>query len=396
MKKIFFGIFIAVVLFFSIWGIHYVASPINSTDAVLETVEYAINDKQAVIIREEEVYYSDIDGTLYNHASEGDRVAKDSPICTIFSGNISDDSLNELRTLDKKIRHRKSRLRESTIYGIDGIDTESKIAGIIKDIGPAGEDNDVVKISDYKEDLNNLRAGVEISDEDMLQSLIFEKEALETRISTNKSEISTEMSGVFTTYIDGLEEVLLPESMDGYTVEYIRSMTFSDPRKLTGKTVSADNAICKVVNNHIWYVAMVIPTDEADKHSEGESVSLRFNSIAGQLVKGTINRISEENENGSKLVIIKCPSYFEGAFSYRAADIDLIFESYTGYKVPVHAIRSDDDGKQYVLGMIGSNEYKCYCDILYTERDMEYIIVESVEGAQNKLSRMERIVLGER
>ena len=173
-------------------------------------------------------------------------------------------------------------------------------------------------------------------------------------------------------------------------------MTFSEPRKLTGKTVSADNAICKVVNNHIWYVAMVIPTDEADKHSEGESVSLRFNSIAGQLVKGTINRISEEDENGSKLVIIKCPSYFEGAFSYRAADIDLIFESYTGYKVPVHAIRSDDDGKQYVLGMIGSNEYKCYCDILYTERDMEYIIVESVEGAQNKLSRMERIVLGER
>ena len=64
--------------------------------------------------------------------------------------------------------------------------------------------------------------------------------------------------------------------------------------------------------------------------------------------------------------------------------------------MPVHAIRSDDDGKQYVLGMIGSNEYKCYCDILYTERDMEYIIVESVEGAQNKLSRMERIVLGER
>ncbi len=396
MKKIFLGIFIVIVLFFSIWGVYYVSSPINSTDAVLETVEYAINDKQAVIIREEEVYYSNISGTLYNHASEGDRVAKDSLICTVFGGSISDDKLNELRTLDKKIRHRRNKLRESTIYSIDGIDTESKVAGIIKDIGPAGEENDIVRISDYKDDLNNLRDGVEISDEDMLQSLVLEKDALESRISTSKSEITTEMAGVFTTYIDGLEEALLPESMENYTVEYIRGMTFSEPRKLTSKTAEADNAICKVVNNHIWYTAMVIPTEEADKHSVGDGVALRFNSIADHLVEGTIYRISEEDENGSKLVIIKCPSYFEGAFSYRAADIDLIFESYTGYKVPVHAIRSDDDGSQYVLGMIGSNEYKCYCEILYTDRDMEYIIVESTEDAQNKLNRMERIVLGER
>ena len=166
-KKIFLGIFIAVVLFFTVWGIHYVASPLNSVDAQLETVEHFIQDPKAIIIREEKVYYSDIDGTLYHHTSEGARVAKDFLISTVFSGQISDDNLKELRTIDKKITHRRQKLSESSLYQTEGADTESKIAGIIRDITPAGRANDLVRISDYKEDLNNLRNGVEISDEDI-------------------------------------------------------------------------------------------------------------------------------------------------------------------------------------------------------------------------------------
>lgn len=396
MKKIFLGIFIAIVLFFSVWGIHYATSPINAVDAVAETVEHFVNDENAIIIREEEIYYSDMDGTLYNNASEGERVANNSLISTIFSGQISDDNLKELRTLDKKIAHRREKLSESTIYSSDGGDVESKIAGIIRDIAPTGEKNDVIRISDYKEDLNNLRSGVEISDEDMLESLIFEKEAIENRISTSKSEIVTGMSGIFTTYIDGMETALSPENMGSYTIDYIRNLGTAESRKLAEKTVAKGDAVCKVVNNHVWYAAMAVPTEEIDKHSIGENVTLRFNSIAGAMLDGVIYSIAENDENGSKLVIVKCSTYFEGAISFRNTNMDIIFESYSGFKAPVHAIRSDDNGNQYVIGMVGSKEYNCYCEVLYTDTDNEFIIIDSLPGAENNLDKMERIVVGER
>ncbi len=394
-KKIFLGIFIAVVLFFTVWGIHYVASPLNSVDAQLETVEHFIQDPKAIIIREEKVYYSDIDGTLYHHTSEGARVAKDFLISTVFSGQISDDNLKELRTIDKKITHRRQKLSESSLYQTEGADTESKIAGIIRDITPAGRANDLVRISDYKEDLNNLRNGVEISDEDILQSLILEKEAIENRISTSKSEITTDMSGIFTTYIDGLEGALSPEGIENYTVEYMQNLAVSEARQMADKTVEAGGAVCKIVNNHIWYAALTVPTTEADKHQVGDSVTLRFNSIGGQTVQGTIYKISENDENGNRLVTVKCPVYFEGAFSFRSADIDMIFESYTGYKVPIHAIRSDDNG-QYVAAMAGTAEYRCDCKILYTDTDQEFIMIQSTDTAEHKLSDMDRIIVGER
>lgn len=394
-KRIVLGIFIAAALFFTAWGVNYVTSPLNSVNVTTDTVENVISDENAVIIREEQVYYSDISGTLYNNVADGDRVAKDSLISTVFNGVISDDNLNELRTIDKKIERRRANLSSSSIYTADSSDIESKIASIIRDIAPTGENNDIMRISDYKDDINNLRNGVEISDTDVLNSLLLEKESIENRISTNKSEIMAGMSGIFMTYIDGLESTLKPEDIETYTVESIRSLVIPEARRLANKTVEEGGAVCKIANNHVWYAALEVPTAEIDKHQIGDSVTLRFNSIGGQTIEGELYFISQNDENGSKLAVVRCPSYFEGAFSYRSTDIDMIFESYTGVKVPIYAIRNDESG-QYVIAMSGSAEYKCYCDILYTDIENEFVIIRSSEISETNLEDMDRIIIGER
>ena len=140
MKKIFLGVFIAVIILCSALSVYYITAPLNSVDVSRETVEHLVNDPEAVIIRDEKVYYSEIDGTLYNNVGEGERVAKDSLVCTVFNGVVSDDNLKELRTIDKKIAHRRERLRESTLYRSGGIDTESKVAGIVRDISKISRD----------------------------------------------------------------------------------------------------------------------------------------------------------------------------------------------------------------------------------------------------------------
>lgn len=77
-------------------------------------------------------------------------------------------------------------------------------------------------------------------------------------------------------------------------------------------------------------------------------------------------------------------------------DVDLIFESYEGYKVPIQSVRTEDDGSKKVIGIKENREHDCYCDVLFTNTDAGYAIIESTDNAENKLSQMERIVVGER
>ena len=228
-----------------------------------------------------------------------------------------------------------------------------------------------------------------------LSDLEAQREQIIANIGVAKEDITANISGVFTTYEDGYETLLTPADIENYDVAYFESLSQSPKAEKIGGKAEAGGAICKIVNNHVWYVIMDVSKDTLSEREEGDDVKMRFNNMADTVVDGTIYHISEE-QNGRNVVTVKCSTYVENALSYRLADVDLIFESYDGYKVPVHAIHTDADGKQKVIGVSNGRQYDCYCDLLFTNTDSGYTIVQSTDDAANKLSQMERIVVGER
>ena len=195
--------------------------------------------------------------------------------------------------------------------------------------------------------------------------------------------------------MDGYETMLVPSDIEQYDVAYFTSLSQSPQIRKISAQIDAGGEVCKIVNNHMWYVMMDIPADLMRERGKGDSVKLRFNNMADAVIKGTISSVSEE-QNGRVVVTVKCSTYLESAFSYRLVDVDLIFESYDGYKIPIHAIRTEEDGKQKVIGINGGKQYDCYCDVLFTNTDGGYAIVDSTDDAVNKLSQMDRILVGER
>lgn len=392
MKKFFVIVFCIAVAAMVGYGVKYVMTPIDTVDAVVTDEEKSISAK-GVIVREEHVYYAASVGTVYNNVTEGVRVAKDSLISTVYGGNVDGDILKELHNMDKKIEKES---KNGEAYASDYLSVENEIASRAAGVINAASENDIAAIVQYKEDINSLRAGNEITQADRLSELQRQKEGLELSIGANKSEIYTDISGVFTTYLDGLETVLRPDAVESYTADYIMSLEPGKREDKSSASVNAGDPVCKVVNNHVWYVLLPIETEKLSKVEENTSVQVRFKNMANEKIKGTISYISEGDENGMSVVMVKCPVYFESAFSYREANVDLIFEEYTGYKVPIQAIYADENGGHSVVGEIGKTQYKCDCKILYSDTENSFVIIESTEDAENKLSRMERIVIGER
>lgn len=394
MKKFFIVVFCISVFAILGYGIKYAVTPVNTQVLEHITQENAINTN-GFIIRDEWVMYSRSAGTVYNTVSEGERVSKDSVIGTLFYGEVSSDKIKELAVVDNKIKSARGSNDEQVFSTMDSTNVENSIYERENDIVEAASENDIVSISKYKKDINSLRENNSLFVDNGVQELETQKQQILDGINVTKDDINAQISGVFTTYVDGYETDLVPADIENYDVSYFSSLSQSPVLEKIEDRVDAGGAVCKIVNNHVWYVMMNIPVETMEDREEGDAVKLRFNNMAGAVVKGTINTVSEE-ENGRVVITVKCPTYLESAFSYRYVDVDLIFDSYEGYKIPVHAVRTEDDGKQKVIGVKDNKHYDCYCDILYTNTDGGYVIVESTDDAENKLSQMDRIMVGER
>lgn len=375
------------------YGINYAFSPVKTQKLEYITQENAINTN-GFIMRDEWVMYTRSAGTVYHSVSEGSRVSKDSNIGSLFYGDVSEDSIKELKVVDNKIKKAESDESVHSLSDLDATNVESSIYRRENDIIDAAQDNDILSIARYKRDINSLRANNGLSAGTLAELDAQKTQILET-IGVLKEDIYAQISGVFTSYVDGYETSLVPSQAENYDVPYFESMSQSPKVRKISSRVDAGGEVCKIVNNHVWYVMMSIPSDMLEGRNTGDSVKLRFNNMADAVVKGSINSISEEY-GGRRVVTVKCPEYLESAFSYRLVDVDLIFESYNGYKIPVHAVRTEDSGKQKVIGINGNRQYDCYCDVLFTDTDGGYAIVDTAEGAENKLSQMSRIVVGER
>lgn len=376
------------------YGIKYVITPVNSQQLRFITQEDAINTN-GFIIRDEWVMYTRSAGTVYHSVNEGERVAKDSTIGSVFYGTVRDDRIKELAVVDNKIKNARNDESGESDLSLDDTNVENAVYKRENDIIEAARRNDILAVSGYKDDINSLRQNNSITKEDSVRELEEQKERILADIGVANENITAQISGMFTTYIDGYETKLTPSDIENYDTAYFESLSQNPKTRKIGSAVDAGGEVCKIVNNHVWYVMMDIPSELMKDRKKGDDVKLRFHNMSDAVVDGTINSVSAEN-GGRVVVTVKCSAYLESAFSYRTVDADLIFESYDGYRIPIHAVHTDADGKQKVIGINSNKEYDCYCSVLFTDTDGGWAIVDSTEDAEHKLSDMERVKVGER
>ena len=104
MKKGFAAVFLAVLCTFLFYGIRYMKSPLLTQKAVYGTYEDSVSTN-CFFAREENVYTAGTSGTVYDIYSDGTRINKNSPVAAIYSGNVSEENIQAISTIDKKIEN---------------------------------------------------------------------------------------------------------------------------------------------------------------------------------------------------------------------------------------------------------------------------------------------------
>lgn len=397
MKRFFVIVISLVILLIAGYGIAYFVSPLSSVELEEYGHEIGVSCEQAFIVRDETVYYATSEGTVYNAVSEGDRVSRDMIIGSIYNGDIEASKLRQMKNIDEGISSLRSSTLGISMQDADTATVENEISIRMAEVPSLAEKNDVEKLHKYKNDINSFRSGDTEGSSGELEALEAERTAFEDSLNIGKSDIVSDRSGIFSTYIDGMEGVFKKENIVSYDASYLRSLTVGGSHIETGSTVAVGDPVCKVMNNHIWYIFGIADAEHGAVLGSTERVTVKFTNPLDSDVKGIVEYVSEPDANGECVFLIQVPSYVESAFSYRTLGVDIVTEEYSGYKVPMEAIRTGDTvNEYYVYATKGSDTFKCDVDVLYTDSTDGFSIIRSKENAEVGLSKMERLVVGER
>lgn len=397
MKKFFIAVISLTILTIAGYGIAYIVTPVNSVplNEYTHTVSYDCDD--AFIVRDETVYYSTSNGIVYNIISDGDRVSESSAISTTYNGDVSNEVLRSLKTVDKKINKLKTENSTNSLYRTDTGAIENEISAKMDKVITLARTDSVDEIHSIREDINSLRTGESVDIKDKIDALQTERAAIESKISASKTDTVADRAGIFSSYVDGLESVLTPERIQEYTPEYVRSLDVSSNEYINGSSIITGDPVCKVMNNHSWYVMGIIDNDHRLLLEAKPNVTVRFANLSGSSVDGECIYLSDADANGDSIFLLRIQTYLDSAFSFRNIDSQIIFDEHSGYKVPTDALRTGDAiGEYYVYARQGSGTYKCDVKILYSDIADGYSIIASADGAENNLSAMDRLIVGER
>ena len=371
-------IFLAiVVIIFAICLLYNVVSLfINPSDTfMIENGKISSSDEaEGYIIRDEKLFQGEnYKNGISQIKTEGQRVAKGDPIFRYYSNNE--------QNLVKKISELDSQIQEAmeegnNIYSSDIAVLEKQIEDNIQLIANT---NNMSEITEYKKNINSALTkkaklvGDLSPSGSYIKKLISQRTKYEEKLNSGSEHIKATVSGTVSYKIDGLEEILTPDSLENLTEDYLKSLNLK-----TGEIVPTSEEKGKIVNNFYCYLATVISSEEANNAKINDNVKLKLST--GDEVKASVEYISEQ-DNGKRLIVFKTTKCVDKLIDYRKISFDIIWWSADGLKVPNTSILKEEDKTYIIRKRVG---YSDKIPVKVLKESKNYSIIENYTSLELK------------
>ncbi len=208
-------------------------------------------------------------------------------------------------------------------------------------------------------------------------------------ITPPTQHLTINYSGYFFKTVDGYENIATVDNFLDFT--YTQGMEIISI--VNEESVPSQN-YGKIVEDYRWHTACYVPYDVYQKLSQGQSIDVAISDANNekQYLTGEIETI-QEKEDYTYLVIIEFDIIENISSSMRIVDIELIFESYQGIKIPRQAMRIYEDE----LGVyVNYSQIANFKKIAPIYEDDEYIILPIDKDSENQVSVYDEIIINGR
>ena len=304
---------------------------------------YSISDSaeaSGVIVREEQVISGQASGGVVSYQqSDGTVVRKGSVIAEVYNSSNDISIRRQIRALEEQIAalSKVSDARSAEYSSTETINRQ--INAEIDDYIALIHQGQVSDLSDSKAELLYLLSQKDVvmgeaeSYASRITQLQTEVDSLNTRLSGSLVQYTSPEIGYFARMTDGYEAVLTPNSINTMAVEQLR--TFSQE-----KVVFDNSNLGKIVTDHHWYYAAVLPAADAEKFILGDTVYLNFNMYNITQIPFTVKEVrTDESDPDHCMVLLSTSHMVPELLMVRNPSVQIDFTSYTGLRIPAKAKR---------------------------------------------------------
>lgn len=207
--------------------------------------------------------------------------------------------------------------------------------------------------------------------------------ALRSELAGSVTEIHTASAGYFSGVTDGFETVLTPDSITALSVSQVDGLSaLPVPSGAVGRIITGDR----------WYYLCTMPAENLGDAWVGDTATVKFSGEGGHTLGMEILHVSQE-EDGRCALVLAAERYMQNVTALRQQQAEVIFESFTGLRVPKQAVRVDENGNVGVYIMESANAAWKKVEILYDNGE-SYVVVLDKTSTYNLWPGDEVIVSG--
>lgn len=364
----------------------------------VEPVQYAEQSENltltAVIFRDEQVIYSDMNGGVVRLYSNGEKVNKNAVVARVYDTLTTEDYT--LSRIEKKLNilTDSNKINDNTTKN-----TDAKISKLYYTIRLKSEEGDFSTLSEKADELLVLlnRREIIINSRLNFNTEIADLKAMRDRMLSSGAgvgyDVKTNISGYFSSYVDGYEDVFTSSKALDYGYKELSALLSDEPDSLS--VTDKGYAVGKVAHLPTWYICAQTDRDTAYKLSEGKTYTVGFPMASGSETEFTLRRIITEDGGKGAILVFSTDMQSSEIGSARKQTVSVTMEKTTGLRVPVSAVRTDDNDNVGVYILKNNKVTFRKIDIL-TERDGYCIVKEYApdeEGYAEMLHKYDSLII---
>lgn len=293
-----------------------------------------------VALRREEVLEEQVgDGYAVYIPQDGTKVSAGSPLAEIYEGAQDADNLSRLRELEsrRELLEKAQDPGTTSFAHADVLNKQifSELSGII---GATGSHN-LSQLSKMSQQLlllmntKQIATGRQTDFKGAIEQLRAQEEYYRGLISDEPRQIFSPKPGYFMRKIDGMENAVDLSKLGILTAQDLFELINAPVQKTQSGSVG------KLMTDHNWYFAAIIPAEESSRYRVGASVTLDFHLSGESAVPAVISRVNLEKDAPDAVVVFRLNYVSAALINLRTAQADVAFTSITGLRVSDSAVR---------------------------------------------------------
>ncbi|MGN1133841.1 MAG: HlyD family efflux transporter periplasmic adaptor subunit [Oscillospiraceae bacterium] len=339
-----------------------------------------------IIIRDEKILQYNGKGIVDYTCEDGSKISVGSTIANVYENEDAIIANQRITKLNGIIDNLKRSQNPGTINYIQPDALQTKIDNEYKNILFNNQKGDFSTLSDSKD---NLSLVINIYNMITGQCNGFEKEISTLKKEVNElkeaaspiAKIKSQETGYLVTYADGYEGQLTTKNASSLTEDQINDI-------INSKITIKKDITGKIFNDYNSKIVGIVKKDK--RITKGAEFDMMINS-SNSTYKVSVDSVKQAKEDDKIIVVLSCDKLDDALLSSRVQSATIIFDKYSGVKVPRKAIRFKN-GQKGVYVLLGQKTIFKKIDVIYEDESKDYVISKNTSD-DNYLLLHDQILL---